>query len=820
MKQKEASPAPNGHAGAERFFPSAAEGLSAAQVEARVSQGLTNGEGEIKTKSVKSIVLGNILTPFNLLNLALASLIVLVGSYKNLLFLGVIFFNTLIGTVQEIRAKKTIDKLSLVAAPRAEVVRGGKATSIPTGGVVLDDILLLRAGGQICADCVVREGSCEVNESLVTGESDPVVKTVGDPLLSGSFVVSGSCRAQAERVGAESYASRISSSAKYLKKPNSEIMRVLNRIIQVIGVLLVPIGGLLFYKQMFASNMPFGQAVVSTVAALVGMIPEGLVLLTSVVLAVSVLRLSAHKTLVQELYCIETLARVDVLCLDKTGTITEGSMQVEELLPLDPCADCQAALEALTSALADDNPTFRALREAYPGDPGWECVRREPFSSARKWSGAEFTGRGCYLTGAPEFLLEGAYPEVLAQAADFASRGQRVLLLAHAPGPFPERQLPQGLRPLAFLLLSDTIRPEAPETLRYFASQGVELKVISGDNAATVSYIAQKAGPRERRTICRRLHPANRGGTARRRFALHGIRPRHAAAEAGIDPRAEGAGPYRRNDRRRRQRRHGAQGSRLQRRDGLRQRRGAHRLAARPAGFQLCLQCRASSRKDAAPSTTCSALRPFSLSRRFSPRSLPYFSFSFRLGTRSSPSNLRSLTCSPSASRPLYWRWSLTGTASEGNSSSIFLKKSLPGMLTMAANVMLLVPVSLFLAWDASQLSTLAVVLTGFTGLMNLFRVCSPFRWPRRILFYTMANRVSCRNAGVPPLFLPCAAHSVDGRRTAADGRVCGLPLLGADPFCRARARPVFPCVTCKSPFQTTSPWRRSTETLHQGDLL
>ncbi len=779
MKQKEAPPAPNGHAGAERFFPSPAEGLSAAQVEARVSQGLTNGEGEIKTKSVKSIVLGNILTPFNLLNLALASLIVLVGSYKNLLFLGVIFFNTLIGTVQEIRAKKTIDKLSLVAAPRAEVVRGGKAASIPTGGVVLDDILLLRAGGQICADCVVREGSCEVNESLVTGESDPVVKTVGDPLLSGSFVVSGSCRAQAERVGAESYASRISSSAKYLKKPNSEIMRVLNRIIQVIGVLLVPIGGLLFYKQMFASNMPFGQAVVSTVAALVGMIPEGLVLLTSVVLAVSVLRLSAHKTLVQELYCIETLARVDVLCLDKTGTITEGSMQVEELLPLDPCADCQAALEALTSALADDNPTFRALREAYPGDPGWECVRREPFSSARKWSGAEFTGRGCYLTGAPEFLLEGAYPEVLAQAADFASRGQRVLLLAHAPGPFPERQLPQGLRPLAFLLLSDTIRPEAPETLRYFASQGVELKVISGDNAATVSYIAQKAGlaNAEQYVDASTLQTEEELRAAASRYTVFGrVTPQQklelirALKEQGHTVAMTGDGV---ND-----------VMALKEADcsvamasGSDAARTVSQLVLLDSNFASMPRVVQEGRRainNLQRSASLFLVKAFfsaiiAVFFLFVPVGYPFQPIQFTLinmFTIGIPSFV--LALEPNRDRI------------RGKFLVNILKKSLPGMLTMAANVMLLVPVSLFLAWDASQLSTLAVVLTGFTGLMNLFRVCSPFRWPRRILFYTMATGFLVAMLAFHPFFslVPLTASMAAALLPMAAFAVCLFSVL------------------------------------------
>lgn len=296
-------------------------GLTDAEVRQRIEQGLVNHNSDIKSKSIKRIVLENLITPFNILNFVLAVLILIVGSYKNLLFMGVIICNIFIGTVQEIRAKKTIDKLSLIAEPKAHVIRNGIKQEIAIHDIVMDDITFLGAGNQVCSDAVVIEGECEVNESLLTGESEPVLKQPGDHLLSGSFIISGNCHARVEHVGKDNYAAQITDNAKYVKKPNSEIMRWTNRIIKYIGFTLIPVGIALFCKQVFISHQGFNDAIVGVVAALIGMIPEGLILLTSVVFAVSIIRLSQHKTLVQELYCIETLARVDVLCLDKTGTL-------------------------------------------------------------------------------------------------------------------------------------------------------------------------------------------------------------------------------------------------------------------------------------------------------------------------------------------------------------------------------------------------------------------------------------------------------------------------------------------------------------------
>ena len=473
------------------------QGLSSEQVAQRVRDGLSNADEGIKTKTEKQIILENTFTFFNILNFVLALFVLLVGSFKNLLFLGVIFSNIIIGSFQGIRAKRTIDKLSLISAPKASVLRDGKLQTIPVSGIVMNDVLHLSTGQQICADAIVLEGEAEVNESLITGESDPVLKRAGDELLSGSFIVSGSCYAEVEHVGRENYANRIANGAKYVKRTNSEILHSLDFIVKTLGFTLVPIGILLFCKQFFLLHDTIREAVVSTVAAILGMIPEGLILLTSVVFAVSVLRLSRYKTLVQDLYCTESLARVDVLCLDKTGTITEGTMQVDELHPLTGYTeeDMTAPLKALVQVLTDDNPTYNAVKAYFPGGSDWKAAATVPFSSARKWSGAYFGERGTYVMGAGEFILGERFGALRERTEEYAARGERVLLLAHSAKPFLENKvLPDDIEPVGFILISDKIRTEAPQTLRYFAEQGVTLKVISGDNAVTVSNIAQQAG--------------------------------------------------------------------------------------------------------------------------------------------------------------------------------------------------------------------------------------------------------------------------------------------------------------------------------------
>ena len=477
--------------------PNLETGLTAAQVQTRIAQGLVNADDGIKTKTEKQIILENTFTFFNILNFVLALFVLLVGSFKNLLFLGVIFSNTIIGSFQGIRAKRTIDKLSLISAPKVTVLRDGALQTIAVSEIVLDDVMHLSNGQQICADAIVCDGEVEVNESLITGESDPVVKRAGDELLSGSFIVSGSCYAQVEHIGSENYANRIANDAKYIKKAHSEILHSLDFIVKTLGLTLIPIGLLLFSKQFFILHDTLKDAVVSTVAAMLGMIPEGLILLTSVVFAVSVLRLSKYKTLVQDLYCTESLARVDVLCLDKTGTITEGTMQVDELIPLEGFTeqDMTEALTALINVLSDDNPTSYAVKARFTGETSWTATETVAFSSARKWSGASFAAHGTYVMGAGEFILRDRFDTLRERTVTYAARGERVLLLARTDSAFLEgKALPDDLQPVGLIAISDKIRAEAPETLRYFAEQGVTLKVISGDNAVTVSNIAQKAG--------------------------------------------------------------------------------------------------------------------------------------------------------------------------------------------------------------------------------------------------------------------------------------------------------------------------------------
>ncbi|MCI9552134.1 MAG: cation-translocating P-type ATPase [Acutalibacter sp.] len=495
QKQPPASPVPQTR-GPERFYPNPSEGLSPQQVARRMAQGLHNGDSGIKSKTEGQIIRENVFTFFNLLNFALALAVILVGSPRSALFMGVIFSNIIIGSFQGIRAKHTIDKLSLISSPKATVMRASRQFTVQVEDVVLDDILLLSSGGQICADATVVAGECEVNESLLTGEADPILKQPGDPLLSGSFIVSGKCSAQVEHVGAESYANKIAGDAKHMKKRNSEIMNSIDFIVKIIGFAILPIGGLLFWKQFFVLGDTFQASVVSTAAAMVGMIPEGLVLLISLAFAVSVIKLSTHKTLVQDMYCVETLARVDTLCLDKTGTITEGSMQVDALEPFEGFTkeEMEEALTALVNTLSDNNPTFMALKDYLPDHTLWKAGETVPFSSARKWSGVYFPGRGSYVMGAGEFILGQAFEAIKEKVEACSQNGQRVLLLARAQGPFEDKGLPGGLASMGLVLISDKIRKEAPSTLRYFADQGVDLKVISGDNAVTVANIARKAG--------------------------------------------------------------------------------------------------------------------------------------------------------------------------------------------------------------------------------------------------------------------------------------------------------------------------------------
>ena len=479
-------------------------GLTPQEVALRQERGQVNISVDVQTKSVRRILLENILSLFNIVNFLLAAAVLAVGSYKNMLFMGVILCNTLIGIVQEIRSKRAVDKLSIVVSQKAAAIRDGEEIELPIEELVLDDVIRLRRGNQIPADSVVMSGSCLVNESLLTGESDLIQKQPGDTLLSGSFLVSGDCLCRVFHVGRDNYAATIHSSAKRAKKVRSEIMTTFNTIIKWISFIIFPLGAILFYSHYTADGATLTEAVVSTVGALVGMIPEGLILLTSTVLAVSVIRLSKYKVLVQQLYCIETLARVDVLCLDKTGTLTCDEMEVERILPLqglDPVW-LEGVLSSLAHGSRDDNATARALRARFDSTPCRQMTHTVDFSSEKKWSGGTLEGGESYALGAGEFLLGERYAAVAREAEPFAGP-LRVLTLVRVPDGFSAQDEIQGTpEPLCLILIRDKLRAEARDTIRYFIEQGVALKVISGDAVTTVAHIAAQAGiPRADRAV-------------------------------------------------------------------------------------------------------------------------------------------------------------------------------------------------------------------------------------------------------------------------------------------------------------------------------
>lgn len=498
------------------------KGLTADEVQQRIDSGKINGDQNVKTKSVAQILRENIVTFFNFIFIVFAVLIcffidssekflTIVGNFG---FLILIVFNALVGIVQELRAKHTIDKLSLISAPKAVVIRDGEQKEIAVKDIVLDDITVLASGSQICADSFVVEGSIEVNESLITGEPDAILKNVGDKIMSGSFVVSGNAKAQVEHVGMDNFATKISAGAKYFKKPNSEIWRSLMFIVKVMATILVPMGVMLFCVKYFAQENPeqaekiittlFGYkinqylstTVLGTVATLIGMIPSGLVALSSTVFCVSVIRLSRHKTLAQDLYCIETLARVDVLCLDKTGTITEGTMDVNSIEPVKnrEIAEIKQIIKNVTSALEDNNATINALR-SYVADIDVSCTAEQivPFSSARKWSGARINGVS-YVIGAPEFVFKKKTKPLEKTTEEMAKKGYRVMVVASSKNKFADSELPSALKLESFIYITDKIRAEAPDTLRFFKHEGVTVKVISGDNPETVRAVAMRAG--------------------------------------------------------------------------------------------------------------------------------------------------------------------------------------------------------------------------------------------------------------------------------------------------------------------------------------
>lgn len=506
-------------------------GLTSEEVRERIDKGLTNHTDISTQKTVGQIVKSNLLTYFNLIFLILTVLLCIVGSFRNLTFLPVIIGNTVIGIFQELRAKKTLDKMSMLNAPHSIVVRDGEQQKIQSEELVKDDIIILSAGNQICADATVLSGSISVNEALLTGESDEIKKKSGDRLMSGSFVVSGQCYAKLDKVGNESYISQLTAQAKAMGDgEQSEMIRYINKLVKWVGIIIIPVGIILFCQAYIMNGETFKKSVVSMVAAVLGMIPEGLYLLTTVALALSTIRLAKKQVLLHDMKSIETLARVDVLCVDKTGTITEPGMQVTELVISGRCGDAEMDKRAFAHLLADysaviedNNATMEAIR-AYVAKNEIEkgsrtLLKTQPFTSANKYSKVSFV-EGDYMLGAPEFIMKDRYEDISEEIEEYQSKGYRVLLMAEqsgssamadtenaadtdksgqqAPGVKGAADMASSragmVSPIGYIVLSNPIRENAESTFTYFKEQGVAIKVISGDNPATVSEVAKRAG--------------------------------------------------------------------------------------------------------------------------------------------------------------------------------------------------------------------------------------------------------------------------------------------------------------------------------------
>lgn len=482
-----------------RYRPDHQTGLTAQQVQEHRMHGWTNQPVDPPSKTTKEIIQENVFTYFNLIFLVLAVLLCLVGSFRDLTFLPVIVLNTLIGIIQETRAKKVLDNLTMLNAPHAMVIRDGKKSQINAEDLVIDDIVIFEAGNQVCADAEVCAGEVQVNESLLTGESDEITKRKGDQLMSGSFIVSGQCHARLDKVGADSYISRLTLEAKAMQNTEqSEMIRSLDKLVKWVGVAIIPIGIILFIQAFVFQGEGFQSSVTSMIAAVIGMIPEGLYLLASVALAVSSIRLAQKKVLLHDMKCIETLARVNVLCVDKTGTITENTMEVQDVIPtkeyeegeLRPLSEL---LGDFTAAQSSDNITMEAMKRYFKIASGKKAVAKTGFSSASKYSSVTFE-EASYVLGAPEFVLKEQYENYEEAISAHASKGARVLVFGTAKEEPDGKPLKEAVTPLAYVLLANPIRQEAKETFTYFAEQGVEVKVISGDNPLTVSEVAKEAG--------------------------------------------------------------------------------------------------------------------------------------------------------------------------------------------------------------------------------------------------------------------------------------------------------------------------------------
>lgn len=733
-----------------RFQPNVKTGLSSEQVQERIESNLVNYDTSVPTRSIGQIIAINSFTLFNFLNLALGVAVFLVGSYKNMLFLGVIVCNTLISTIQEIRSKKIVDKLSLIAATKVRVIRNSEKKEIEIEELVLDDLVSFKNGNQVVADSIIVEGSCEVDESFITGESDPVYKKTGDMILSGSFIVSGSVLAQVEHVGSDNYTSKISADAKYLKRLNSELMYSLKKIIKYVTIIIIPIGAILFWNQLNIPGNELQSAVINTVAALVGMIPDGLILLTSTVLAVSVIKLSKYKVLVQELYCIETLARVDTICLDKTGTITEGTMEFVDFIHLDKDKTSKAVLNNVFGSIEETNPTMQAIKSEYNEGSAWLVKKLIPFSSKRKYSGVVFEKRGSYILGAPEFILDNK-PSSIQKRIDKYAESYRVLLLGHSKDEFNGDEKPENIKPLGIVLLRDKIREDAISTLNYFKEQNVKVKIISGDNPRTVASIASRVGletfdnyvdasklndeelkaavlkydifgrvsPMQKKTIILTLKENDHTVA----MTGDGVNDVLALKEADCSVAMASGSDAARN---------------------------VSQLVLLDSNFSSMPKILLEGRKTINNVTRSSSLflvktvyaTILAILFIFVNMSYPFMPIQMTLIsvlTIGIPSLILAL-------EPNYGKIS-------GRFLTNVFSNALPTALTVILNISIIVVISFILSLDSEQTSTMSIILTGYTGFLLIYNLCRPFNWPRAILMSALVFSFIVSLLGFKSLF-------------------------------------------------------------------
>lgn len=713
-------------------------GLSQEEVKNRIEQNLVNYDTSVKTKSIKQIIQTNLFTLFNLLNLCLAIAIILVKSYKNLLFLGVVISNTVISILQEINAKKTIDKLSIVAQTKVKVIRNGEETKIGINDIVLDDVISLSTGNQVVVDSVILDGECEVNESFITGESEVVFKRKGDMILSGSFIAAGSVVARVEHIGLDNYTSTISKEASYIKKSNSEILKSLKIVIKYISFAIIPISLLLFNNQLHIDGNTLTNAVINTVAALIGMIPEGLILLTSTVFAVSVIRLSRHNVLIQELYCSETLARVDTLCLDKTGTITEGVMEVVDVISLNKRYDekINKSLCALCKELNDDNATFNAISKIFNIDVNWEAIKSVPFSSQRKYSAVEFINEGTFVMGAPEIIVKNPSKKLSNQIEELSSQN-RIIILGYSKDSIIRKSLPIDIKPLAIIVLRDKIRKEAKDTLKYFKEQGVNIKIISGDNVLTVSNIAKRV----------ELDGADKYIDARKLKTYEEVK--EAVEKYTIFGRVSPA---------------------QKKQIILALKENGHTVAMTGDGVNDCLALKEadcsialSSGSDAArnvselvlldsnfasmPKIVAEGRRTINNIERSATLFLVKTIYSSLLAIIFVFVNMNypfepiqlTLTSIVTIGIPSFiLALEPNKEIVKGNFLINVISRALPTALTIVMNILIVMIASSIFKINPKETSTLCVILTGYTGFLLLYRLCTPFNFIRKILFSTM----------------------------------------------------------------------------------